>query len=144
MKREHNVDLTGYVASIEPHVSRSACYVVPLRVGGGTRLKILYAWSMARAVVSTSIGCEGLESRNDVNIMVRDAPDAFADAIIRILSDANLRRRIAQAGRETAEAIYDWEVVGVDMLARYREVLELRDEGSIKSVESKVLNRNPD
>src|SRR5439155_14376938 len=59
-RARYGVELTGYVEDVRPYVRAAACYVVPLRVGGGTRLKILDAWAMGKAVVSTSIGCEGL------------------------------------------------------------------------------------
>src|SRR5690606_31191569 len=59
LKAESDVDLTGYVDDVRPYLRDAACFVVPLRVGGGTRLKILDAWAMGKAVVSTSVGCEG-------------------------------------------------------------------------------------
>ena len=126
MKREHDVDLTGYVSDIAPFVEAAACYVVPLRVGGGTRLKILYAWSMGRAIVSTSIGCEGLDAIDGVNIVIRDRPEEFALAIARVVADSEFRQRISREGRATAENQYDWEVIGEKMLADYRNVLALQ------------------
>src|SRR5262245_27477951 len=71
-KLRHNVLLTGYVEDVRPYVGSADCFVVPLRVGGGTRLKILDAWAMGKAVVSTSVGCEGLEARDGENILIRD------------------------------------------------------------------------
>ena len=63
------LQFSGYVDDIRPHVLRGACFVVPLRVGGGTRLKVLDAWAMSRAVVSTTVGCEGLATRDGENIL---------------------------------------------------------------------------
>ncbi len=95
-ERSYGMRLTGYVDDIRPYVRKAACYVVPLRVGGGTRLKILDAWAMGKAVVSTSIGCEGLEAVDGENILIRDTPGEFAAAIRQVLSDEALRRRIGR------------------------------------------------
>jgi glycosyltransferase involved in cell wall biosynthesis len=119
----HGVHLTGYVDDIRPLVQRAACYVAPLRSGGGTRLKILDAWAMGKAVVSTSVGCEGLEARDGENILIRDTPESFASAVESVLVDQRLRRALGKAARETAVATYDWEGIGVSMLAQYRAVL---------------------
>jgi glycosyltransferase involved in cell wall biosynthesis len=115
----HGVGLTGYVDDVRPFVGDAACHIVPLRVGGGTRLKILNAWAMGKAVVSTSIGCEGLAATDGENILVRDEPRAFADAVLAVIEDPLLRRRLGQAGRETAERVYSWERIGAEMIDAY-------------------------
>ena len=120
---KYRVNLTGYVDDIRPYVHAAACYIAPLRAGGGTRLKILDAWAMGKAVVSTSVGCEGLEARDGENILIRDTPEEFAAAIKALLEDVDLRRRIARGARETAERLYDWEVIGRDMIGHYRSIL---------------------
>ncbi len=76
------VTVTGYVDDIRPHVAPAACFVVPLRVGGGTRLKILDAWALGKAVISTSVGCEGLATEAGVNIVIADDPEAFCKALL--------------------------------------------------------------
>lgn len=119
----YGIRVTGYVDDIRPWVGTASCVIVPLRSGGGTRLKILDAWAMGKAVVSTSVGCEGLDARDGVNIVVRDDPEAFAVAVQAVVSDTVLRRRIGEEARRTAERTYDWEVIGGDMLRRYDEVL---------------------
>lgn len=119
----YGVELTGYVDDIRPHVRDAACYVVPLRVGGGTRLKILDAWAMGKAVVSTSIGCEGLAAKDGENILVRDTPEGFAEAIRAVLHDEALRSRLAANARKTAESTYSWEVIGGPMIERYRGLM---------------------
>lgn len=120
-RRRHGVELTGYVEDIRPHVQKAACYVAPLQVGGGTRLKILDAWAMGKAVVSTSVGCEGLAARDEDNILVRDEPRQFAAAVNRILQDTKLRARLGASARETAERLYDWDVIGNRMIGAYFE-----------------------
>lgn len=123
----YGVELTGYVDDIQPHVRGAACFVVPLLVGGGTRLKILDAWAMGKAVVSTSRGCEGLMARDGDNILIRDSADAFADAVLDVLSDADLRVRLGRGGRTSAETEYDWRKIGDEMLSAY-EALASRHE----------------
>ena len=123
MKQRYGIDLTGHVRSIEPYVQAAACFIVPLRLGGGTRLKILYAWSMSRAVVSTSLGCEGLDAVDGENILIRDSPDTFAQAILDVLQSSALRRRLASAGRSLAESRYDWEVIARDLRSAYQAQL---------------------
>src|SRR5256886_4267695 len=98
-RARYGVELTGYVEDVRPYVRAAACYVVPLRVGGGTRLKILDAWAMGKAVVSTSIGCEGLVAEDGSNILVRDDPHGFAQAVCAVLQDPALRQRLGAAGR---------------------------------------------
>lgn len=123
----YGIRLTGYVEDIRPHVHSAACYVVPLRVGGGTRLKILDAWAMGKAVVSTSVGCEGLDARDGENILIRDNPEAFAEAVDSVLRDNELRRRLERNARTTAERVYDWDVIGRDMLQLYQTLLTRDD-----------------
>jgi len=122
------VELTGYVPDVRPYVRDAACYVVPLRVGGGTRLKILDAWAMGKAVVSTSVGCEGLAAKDGRNILIRDDPDGFARAVRAVLQDGALRRRLGIEGRRTVERHYSWEGIGESMLPLYRSLHEATDE----------------
>jgi len=121
-RARYGVELTGYVDDVRPFVRDAACYVVPIRVGGGTRLKILCAWAMGKAVVSTSIGSEGLAAVDGVNIVTRDDPKTFAEAVQAVLADRMLRVRLGQGARHTAEQRYSWEVIGSSMLRAYKGV----------------------
>jgi polysaccharide biosynthesis protein PslH len=114
----------GYVPDIRPSFAEAECSVVPLRVGGGTRLKILDAWSMGKAIVSTSIGCEGLETADGRNILIRDDAKGFADAVVQILNDAELRNRLGHEGRMTVEKHYAWPIVGRHLSSLYMELIE--------------------
>jgi glycosyltransferase involved in cell wall biosynthesis len=116
------VDLTGYVEDPRPLVLAAACYVVPLRIGGGTRLKILDAWALGKAVVSTSVGCEGLDARDGENILIRDTPATFAAAVVELLENPALRLRLGAAARATAEQRYSWDVIGEKLSSLYRSV----------------------
>ena len=117
----YGVELTGYVTDVRPFVRDAACYIVPMRVGGGTRLKILDAWAMGKAVVSTSIGSEGLAVADGVNILTRDRPEEFAEAVHAVLSDKDLRILLGRNARDTAERCYSWDVIGGGMLRAYRD-----------------------
>ena len=116
------IELTGYVSDIRPYVAPASCFIVPLRVGGGTRLKVLDAWAMGKAVVSTSVGCEGLHAVDGSNILIRDTAGGFASAVRTVLEDTDLRERLGRAARETAEREYSWEVIGVPMVERYLSI----------------------
>lgn len=118
--------LTGYVEDERPLMREAACFIVPLRVGGGTRLKILNAWAMGLPVVSTTIGCEGLNARDGENILVADTAEEFAEAVTRVTHDPALRDRLARAGREVAVSHYSWDVIGKRMVEAYQAVLEGR------------------
>ena len=113
------VELTGYAEDVRPLMHEAACHIVPLRVGGGSRLKILNSWAMGKPVVSTSIGCEGLAAVDGENILIRDDPKAFADAVRAVIDDEELRRRLGSAGRATVERVYDWNVIGRDLIETY-------------------------
>ena len=116
------VTMTGYVEDIRPFVYKARCNVVPLRIGGGTRLKILDAWALGKAVVATPVGCEGLSTADDANILIRESPEAFASAVVDVLSDSGLRTRLERGGRATAEDEYDWRVLAAKMLALYHRL----------------------
>jgi glycosyltransferase involved in cell wall biosynthesis len=130
-REQYGVELTGYVDDVKPFMHGAACHVVPLRVGGGTRLKILNSWAMGKAVVSTSTGCEGLATADGENILIRDDPKGFADAIRAVLADDDLRRRLGEGGRATAERVYSWDRVGQEMIAAYLTVRSTAADGSV-------------
>ena len=113
----------GHVADIRDPLAQASCCVVPIRIGGGTRLKILDAWAMGKAIVSTAIGCEGLEARDGENILIRDEPDAFAAAVSEVLRDDALRMKLEQNARRTALDVYAWDRVGRRLRDAYDALL---------------------
>lgn len=111
---EPGVIVTGRVDDVRPHVAEGSVYVVPLRIGGGTRLKIFEAMAMAKAVVSTTIGAEGLPVRTGHNIVIADEPAAFAQAVVELIRNPDARRRIELEARRLVVTRYDWSAVAGD------------------------------
>lgn len=108
------VEVTGRVDDVRPHIARGAVYIVPLRIGGGTRLKIFEAMSMAKAVVSTTIGAEGLPVTGGRDIDIADEPSRFAHAVVHLMRDNEARRAIEAAARRLVVERYDWSAVASD------------------------------
>jgi polysaccharide biosynthesis protein PslH len=106
-----SVEVTGRVPSVVEHLRQTAVVVVPLRIGGGTRLKIYEAMATAKAIVSTTVGAEGLDVDHGRDIMLADDSKSFAQAVIMLLRDRELRRRYEKAAAETT-ARYDWPAIG--------------------------------
>ncbi len=106
------ITVTGTVEDVRPYMARAALYIVPLRIGGGSRLKILEAMAMQKAVISTTLGAQGLRVENGKNIILRDHPILFAFEIIRLLDDDDYREQIALNARRTVEEHYRWEKLG--------------------------------
>jgi sugar transferase (PEP-CTERM/EpsH1 system associated) len=108
------VDVTGRVEDVRPHIAAGAVYVVPLRVGGGTRLKIFEAMAMGKAVVSTTVGAEGLPVTPGRDIVIADEPARFAQAVVHMIRDGEARRRIEGEARRLVVERYDWSAVAQD------------------------------
>lgn len=102
--------LTGPVDDAVAILANAQVCVVPLLSGSGTRFKILEAWAAARAIVSTSLGAEGLGAKHEQHLLIADGPDAFAEATLRLLDDPVLRRRLGEAGRELYLDRFTWRV----------------------------------
>ena len=106
------IEVTGSVPAFGPYFERATAVIVPLRSGGGTRLKVLEALAAGRPIVSTTVGAEGLDLRPGEELLLADTPGHFADATCRLLGDPGLRRRLGSAGRAAAETQYDWTSLG--------------------------------
>jgi polysaccharide biosynthesis protein PslH len=119
-RRDPSVIVTGRVDDVRPYMERATAYVVPLRIGGGTRLKIYEAMAMEKPIISTTVGAEGLPVRNDAELLLADSPPAFAAAVVRVLEDEefafHLGRRSAQLVREQ----FGWNRVA----QRFAEICE--------------------
>lgn len=108
------VDVTGTVDDVRPYIDSATVYIVPLRIGGGTRLKIYEALAMGKAVVSTTIGAEGLPLQEGTEIVRADTPETLAASIVELLRDAARRRSLGAAGRRLMEEQYSWARVAAD------------------------------
>jgi sugar transferase (PEP-CTERM/EpsH1 system associated) len=109
------VIVTGRVDDVRPYMKEAAVYIVPLRIGGGTRLKIFEAMSMGKAVVSTTVGAEGLPVTSGEHVLLADEPAAFAAAVIRLMRDVDSRRTLEAAGRALVLERYDWSAVAGEL-----------------------------
>ena len=105
------VHITGTVDDVRPYVERAAVYVVPLRIGGGSRLKILEALAMGRAVVSTTVGAEGLDVVHDQHVVLADDPRSFAQSVLQLLDNPERRRELANEGRRLVQRCYGWDAL---------------------------------
>ena len=108
LPHSHSVTRTGYVEDVRPLVAGSACAIVPLREGGGTRLKILEAMALGTPVVATPKGAEGLDVADGRHLLIAHSPEEFADAIVRVLNSSALRRQLGVRARELLSEKYDW------------------------------------
>jgi glycosyltransferase involved in cell wall biosynthesis len=107
-KREPSIIVTGRVDDVRPYIEKAAAYVVPLRIGGGTRLKIYEAMAMEKPIVSTSVGAEGLPLKNNVDLLLADSAEAFAQAVAKILSDRSLADRLGLSAANTVRTNFGW------------------------------------
>ena len=114
--------IAGPVNKIEPFYRQAAICVVPLLAGSGTRLKILEAMALGRPVVSTTVGCEGLDVRAGRHLAIADEPAALADAIVRLLRDPARARQMAWQARALVESRYDWNGIAEALDAIYSEI----------------------
>ncbi|HYP02079.1 MAG TPA: glycosyltransferase, partial [Pyrinomonadaceae bacterium] len=119
-KRDPSIIVTGRVEDVRPFMERAPVYIVPLRVGGGTRLKIYEAMAMEKAIVSTRVGAEGLPVTDGEELVLADTPEDFASAVVRLMQDAGAARELgARAGRTVREK-FGWAGVA----QRFTELCE--------------------
>jgi glycosyltransferase involved in cell wall biosynthesis len=111
LKAHPEISLVGRVEDVRPFVSNHALYIIPLRIGGGTRIKAYEAMAMGKAVVSTSVGIEGLPVTHGENVILADTPDNFAQAVVTLLNNDRLRQRIARNARYFVAEHFGWERV---------------------------------
>jgi glycosyltransferase involved in cell wall biosynthesis len=120
----NGVEILGMVDEVGPYIDRAAAVVVPLRIGGGTRLKIVEALAKGKAVISTRLGAEGIEVVDGEHLLLADDPQTFADAVERVLSDAQFAARLGVGARRLAVDRYAWTHVGAKLEEFYSELLD--------------------
>ena len=121
-QKNGQVKATGFVADIRPYIDEAAVMVVPIRIGSGTRLKILDAMAMGKAIVSTSVGCEGLNVNDGKDIVIADDPENFVVKTIELLENTNKRITLEKNAIELAKT-YDWELITQRQEAVYQDVM---------------------
>lgn len=105
------ITVTGYVPELNPYLEKAALMVIPVRAGSGMRVRILEALAQAMPLVTTTVGLEGIDAQHGEEVLVADTPDDFAAAVIRLIGDTELQKKLAQNGRRLAETAYDWRIV---------------------------------
>lgn len=108
---QSGIRVTGYVPDPQPYLEEAGVFIVPLFAGSGMRVKIVAAWRWGLPIVSTTIGAEGIEYRDGENILIADDPQAFAEAVIRVLRDTEFNQALRANGRRWVEEKYDWQKV---------------------------------
>lgn len=116
------IHVTGRVEDVRPYYEKSSVCIIPLRAGGGTRLKILESMALGRPVVSTSIGYEGIAAQDGENILVADDPETFARQSIRLLQDEQIRQKIVTKARDFVVANYDWDAITALLLKEFEQL----------------------
>jgi glycosyltransferase involved in cell wall biosynthesis len=126
MKNIHDQHITmlGFVEDTRPYIESASVIIVPIRVGGGTRLKVLEAMSMGKAMVSTSVGVEGIRVSHRKHVLIADTPEEFASSISELLHNADLRKKLGNAARELVCQMYQWDKIGLSLLDVYRDATE--------------------
>jgi glycosyltransferase involved in cell wall biosynthesis len=122
IRRRKDVEITGYVQDVTPFLHSAAVYVAPLRMGSGTRLKLLQAMAAGCAIVSTPIGALGLAVENGREMLLAEDPITFAQAVIGLLRDPAKRAALGQAAQNMAQTRYDWSVIVPCLLKLYTEM----------------------
>jgi sugar transferase (PEP-CTERM/EpsH1 system associated) len=122
-QKDNRVKVTGFVDDVRPFIESADLYLCPMRDGGGTRLKILDAMAMGKAIISTSKGCEGIEVTPEKNILIADTPVEFVAQIKKALTDTDLKINLEDEARKLAEAKYSWRLIGNTLDAIYNDLL---------------------
>ena len=122
LAERENVVVTGYVDDVTTYYRQSQVTIVPLRGGGGTRLKILESMALGRPVVSTTLGCEGLDVTHKENIMIADTPSEFAECVVQLLTDKELKGRVVYNARHLVETYYDWKTISRRLMILYDNI----------------------
>jgi sugar transferase (PEP-CTERM/EpsH1 system associated) len=111
LREASGVTITGWVADVRPYIAGATVYVAPLRVGGGTRLKLLQAMAMEAAIVATSLGAEGFPVTHGRELLLADTPTSFVQAVLALLDDPEQRAQLGATARRFAEATYGWDAL---------------------------------
>jgi polysaccharide biosynthesis protein PslH len=132
-QRDPAIIVTGRVDDVRPYMERAAAYVIPLRIGGGTRLKVYEAMAMEKPIISTTLGAEGLPVRDGVELLLAGEAQAFADATARVLRDAALAKQIGQQAAATVRAKFGWGGVAAEFAGLCAKALSAAKTNGLKA-----------
>lgn len=121
---DNNVIVTGYLEDVREYIAKCQVFVVPLKTGSGIRIKILNSLAMGKAIVSTSIGCEGIDVTNGKDIYIADDKEEFAKKIIYLLKNKNERRKLGREGIKLIKEKYQWEKIAEQIETKYAEIIK--------------------
>lgn len=126
LRQNPAVEITGAVPDIQPYLQQAAVYIIPMRIGGGTRFKALEAMAAGKGIVSTTLGVEGIAVRHEAELLLADSPEAFAAAVIRLLRDqqqgGSLGRQLGLRARTFVEAHYSWSKIAPQLEQLYQQL----------------------
>jgi glycosyltransferase involved in cell wall biosynthesis len=122
LEQTSGVVFHGEVADLSPYLQQASVVVVPLRIGAGSRLKILEALAAGKAVVSTTVGAEGLELAPDVHILTADEPEDFARKVVELLGSPARRKQLGDTGRGYVQEQYDWDKIARELEKSWQQV----------------------
>ena len=122
--------MLGEVPDIRPYVTSAAAVVVPIRIGGGTRLKVLEAMAMGKPIVSTAAGCEGVAVDDGEHLIIADGAPAFASGIFEVFENPALQDALAQGGRRLVETQYSWDLAGARLTDLYTRAVPANEVAS--------------
>lgn len=125
--RDHRIRLVGYVDDVRPYFQKADIFICPIRDGGGTRLKILNAMAMGKQIITTSIGCEGIDLIPGKDVLIADTPEDFVKQVQWLLSNPTLKSELGMRGRKLVEEKYSWDTIAMRLLTIYDKVVELQN-----------------
>ena len=128
LTKNPSIVVTGYVDELDSLVAHSSVFIVPLRSGSGMRVKILNAFAQGLPVVSTTLGCEGIDAANGEHLLLADTAEAFGEAVVRLMQDPGLAERLSRNARRLVEHCYSWQTVYARLDAVYDRLMARRRE----------------
>jgi len=120
----HNVFITGFVKDVREYIAKGQIFIVPLKTGSGMRIKILNSLAMGKAIVSTSVGCEGIEVTDGENIFIADSKEEFTEKILCLLNNESKRKRLGENGLKLVKKKYRWEKIVENIENEYKEIIK--------------------
>jgi glycosyltransferase involved in cell wall biosynthesis len=121
-RASRQVIVTGFVEDVRPYVARGAVFIIPLWIGGGIRGKALEAMAMRKPIVTTSIGCEGINLKHEDSALFADTPEEFAASVLRLFGDQALRTRLGEKAHGNVITGYNWKTKGEELERVYQAV----------------------